>query len=120
MLSVCIYCGNNKTKALDECGECLKTPQSHTEVIHSIIMSYSEEEPYLNFISKDELEEYRKSIINGLPIKISPDTFQMAEEAFGAVGSLRSPQALKYFSRISDLVIVVVMLLILAFILLGL
>jgi hypothetical protein len=55
MLSVCIYCGKNKSEALDECGECLRAPNSHNDVIYSIIMSYSEEEPYLNFIDIDEI-----------------------------------------------------------------
>jgi hypothetical protein len=119
MISVCIYCGKNKSKAFNECGECLRTPDSHTDVIYSIIMSYSEEEPYLNFIDIDELEVLRESIINGLPFKVEQETFMQAEEAYSAVGSMGSPQALKYFSKISQPVMMVVLLLFIALLLMG-
>jgi len=119
MISVCIYCGKNKSKALEKCGECLRIPNSHTDVIHSIIISYSEEEPYLNFVSIDEIEVFRESIINGSPIKVEQDIFRHAEEANSAVGSMGGPQALKYFSKISHPVMVVTLLLFLAFVLMG-
>ena len=119
MISVCIYCGKNKSKALDECGECLRIPNAPTDVIHSIIMSYSEEEPYLNFIGIDEIEVFRESIINGSPFKVEQETFREAEEAYSAVGSMGSPQALKYFSKISQPVMMVVLLLFIALVLMG-
>lgn len=119
MISVCIYCGSNKPEALEECEECLRAPNSHDDVIHSIIMSYSEEAPYLNFISIDEIAEFRESIINGLPMKVKQDTFRIAEEAYSAVGSMRSPQVLKYFRKISYPVMMVVLLLFIAFVLTG-
>ena len=119
MTSVCIYCGRNKSEALEECGGCLRIPNSHTDVIHSIIMSYSEEEPYLNFVSIDDIEVFRESIINGSPIKVEQGVFREAEEAYSAVGTMGSPQALKYFSKISHPVMVVTLLLFIAFLLLG-
>ena len=119
MISVCIYCGSNKTKALDECGECLRMPHSHTDVINSIIMCFSEEDPYLNFLSMDEIEEHRESIINGAVIKLKQQTFIEAEEAYNAVGTLDSPQALKYFERISHPVMLIMFLLFLALVVMG-
>ncbi len=119
MISVCIFCGSNKSKALVECEECSRIPNSHADVIHSIIMSYSEEEPYLNFVSIDEIEVLRESIINGSPIKIEHATFSVAEEAYSAAGTQGSPQALKYFSKISHPVMVVMLLVFIVFVLLG-
>jgi hypothetical protein len=119
MLSVCIYCGKNKSEALDECGECLRAPNSHNDVIYSIIMSYSEEEPYLNFIDMDEIEILREAIIDGSPFKVEQEIFSEAEEAYSAVGSLESPQALKFFSKISQPVTMIILLLFIAFMLMG-
>lgn len=119
MISVCIYCGQNKSKALDRCGGCSKTPDSHADEIHSIIMCFSEEEPYLNFISMDELEALRASIVNGSAINIKQETFRQAEEAYNAVGLLDRPQTLSYFARISHPVMVVVLFLFIAFVLMG-
>jgi hypothetical protein len=119
MLSVCIYCGSNKPKALEACGNCSKVPDSHSDVIHSIIMSYSEDEPYLNFISIDEIEGFRESIVSGSLISVEPRVFREAEDAYSAVETLDSPQALKYFSKISHPVMVVTLLLFLMFLLTG-
>ena len=119
MISVCIYCGRDKPEALNECEECLRIPNSHTDVIYSIIMSYSDEEPYLNFIDIDEIEVFRESIINGSTFKIEQETFREAEEAYSAVESMGSPQVLKYFSKISQPVMMVVLLIFIAFLLMG-
>lgn len=119
MISVCIYCGRNKSKALVECEECLRTPDLHTDVINSIIMCFSEEDPYLNFLSMDEIEELRNSIINGSAIKVQHETFRQAEEAYSAVGTLDSPQALKYFSKMSHPRVAVMFLLFIALVIIG-
>ncbi len=119
MFSVCIYCGENKPEALEACETCLKAPDSHSDVIHSIIMSYCEQETYLNFICADELEQFRQSVINGSPIKINPGTFREAEEAYSAVKSMRGPQALKHFSKISHPVMVVTLFVFIAVLLMS-
>lgn len=119
MISVCIYCGENKSKALDECEECLRTPDSHKDTIHSIVMCFSEEEPYLNFLTIDEIEAFRESIINGSVIEVKADDFRAAEEAYNAVGTLESPQALKYFKKISHPVMAVMLMLFVVFVIFG-
>jgi len=119
MLSVCIYCGSNKSKALEACGNCSRVPDSHSDVIYSIIMSYSEDEPYLNFISIDEIEAFRVVIMSGSSITVDPRIFREAEDAYSAVETLGSPQALKYFSKISHPVMVVTLLLFIMFVLMG-
>jgi hypothetical protein len=82
-------------------------------------MCFSEDEPYLNFLSIDEIEEFRGSIINGSTIKIKQDTFREAEEAYSAAGTIGSPQALKYFAKISHPVMVMSLLLFIVFVLIG-
>ena len=114
MISVCIYCGNNKLKALEECPACARSPESHEDVIHSIILSYSETEPYLNFISLEELECMQQSILKGEPINISREVFAVAEEAYSAVSSNTGPRAIQYFSTISIPIILVIVLTMLA------
>ncbi|WP_249697041.1 hypothetical protein [Aestuariirhabdus haliotis] len=88
-------------------------------MIHSIILSYSEDEPYLNFLSMDDIEAYRETILAGTPIHIDQTTFNAAEEAYSAVGSLESPQALQYFAKISHPVMLVLLFVFLVFILAG-
>lgn len=119
MLSVCIYCGSDKPEALEECGECARAPDSHPDVIHSIILSHSEDEPYLNFIGLDEIEGFRQSILSGSLLTIDPRIFKEAEEAYSAVGAMGSPQALKFFSRISHPVMVVTLFVFIMFVLMG-
>jgi hypothetical protein len=119
MRSVCIYCGGDKLKALDECSECKSVPESHPDVIHSIILSHSADEPYLNFIALDDIEAFREAIISGLPLHIDPRIFREAEEAYRAAGTMGSPQALKYFAGISHPVLVVTLFVFIAFVLLG-
>lgn len=110
MISVCIYCGENKSKALEECPSCLRHPESHEEVIHSIILSFSETEPYLNFLSVEELEELQEKIREGASISIPRDVFAIADEAYSAVQSNSGPRAIQYFSSISFPVISIIVL----------
>lgn len=114
MISVCIYCGNNKLKALEACPVCARVPDAHEDVIHSILLSYSETEPYLNFISLEELESKQQSILKGEPISINREVFVVAEEAYSAVSSNSGPRAIQYFSTISIPIILVIVLTMLA------
>jgi hypothetical protein len=114
MINVCIYCGKNKTMALEECPSCCRSPNSHVDVIHSIILCFSETEPYLNFLCLEEIEEMREKIVNGDSIDIKIDVFNKAEEAYNAVKSNNGPKAIQYFSNISLPIIAVVVLTMLA------
>lgn len=110
MLSVCIFCGENKSKALEECPSCNEIPTSHKEVIHSIILCFSETEPYLNFLSLEEIEDIRARIIAGSHITISSETFSRAEEAFSAIQINNGPKVIQYFSTISVPIISIIVL----------
>jgi hypothetical protein len=101
MLSVCIYCGQNKAMALKTCASCTRAPNSHRDVIHSIILCYSDTEPYLNFVSLEELEVFRDEIKTGLAIDIDAELFQRAEEAFSAVNTADGPKLIQPFAKIS-------------------
>ena len=114
MINVCIYCGQNKTEALEACESCSRTPDSHREVIHSILMCFSETEPYLNFLSLDEIEIIREKIIDGRAIHINSDVFKRAEEAYSAVKSNNGPKVIQYFANVSFPIITVVLITILA------
>ena len=80
MLNVCIYCGDNKKFALEECASCRRTPSSHKDVIRSIIVCYSESEPYLNFLSLEDVEDIQVKIKDGIAIQINSEVFSRAEE----------------------------------------
>ena len=110
MINVCIYCGKNKNMALEECPSCLSSPNSHVDVIHSIILCFSETEPYLNFLCLEEIEEIRNKIMDGSSINIRNDIFNKAEEAYNAVKSNNGPKAIQYFSNISLPIIAVIVL----------
>jgi len=114
MISVCIYCGKNKAKALETCPACACAPDSHEDVIHSIILSYSETEPYLNFLSLEDIEAQQQQILNGASIDIKKEVFTVAEEAYSAVSSNTGPRAIQYFSSISIPIILVIVLTMLA------
>lgn len=114
MISVCIYCGENKRKAFDACASCSRVPDSHRDQIRSIIMSHSDTEPYLNFLSLDELELIREKIISGLPINLDAEVFSRAEEAFSAVQTTEGPKLIQYFSRITVPVTALILLAFLA------
>lgn len=114
MISVCIYCGKNKREALEACEACCRAPNSHREVIQSIIMCFSDTEPYLNFLSLDEIEAIRIKIMDGTSIHISPDVFNRAEEAYGAVRSNNGPKVIQYFSTMSFPIVIVVIITMLA------
>jgi len=116
MINVCIYCGKNKPEALEACGSCLGSPSSHVDVIHSIILCFSETEPYLNFLSLEEIEEIRVKIIDGASIDIKSDVFNKAEEAYSAVKSNRGPKVMQYFANISLPITAVILLTILTII----
>jgi hypothetical protein len=117
MINVCIYCGKNKSEALEACDLCSSLPESHRDIMHSIIMCFSEEEPYLNFLSLEEIEGIREKIVDGSSINISSEIFKRAEEAYSAVRSNNGPKAMQYFSNISLPIILVVLITILAIIL---
>ena len=112
MLNVCIYCGHNKALALEECAVCKRSPSSHRDIIHSIIVCFSETEHYLNFLSLNEVEAIREKIQAGEPLKISTDVFKRAEEAYSAVELNSGPKAIQYFSNISLPIIFIVALII--------
>jgi len=110
MMNVCIYCGKNKSKALEECASCFCTPASHRDVIHSIILCFSDTEPYLNFLSFDDVEVIRTKIIEGASIVIAPEVFKAAEEAYSTVKSSDGPKLIQSLASISAPVLTVVLL----------
>ena len=114
MICVCIYCGENKAMALEECASCLRSPGSQNDVIHSIILCFSETEPYLNFIGLDEIEAVREKILAGSALDISREVFKSAEEAYSAVESSKGPKGIQFFSNMSVPVITLVVLSMLA------
>jgi len=97
--------------ALEECGSCACTPTSHRDVIHSIILCFSETEPYLNFLSIEDLENIRTKILEGSSIVIEPEVFKAAEEAFSAVKSNSGPKLIQSLASISAPILAVVLLL---------
>lgn len=114
MISICIYCGENKAIAFEACNACSRAPDSHRDQIRSIILSYSENEPYLNFLSLEELEEVREKIITGAPIELKAEVYRNAEEAFSAVKVTEGPKLIQYFSGISVPVTALILLAFLA------
>jgi len=110
MISVCVYCGKNKTKALEACASCDSVPASHQDTIHSIILCYSETEPYLNFLSIEDLEEIRTKIMEGVLFSIEPAVFKAAEEAFSAVKLTTGPKLLQGLSNRSTPILVIVLI----------
>jgi len=79
-------------------------------------MCFSETEPYLNFLSLDEIEEIRNKIADGFSIAVKPETFNRAEEAYSALGSNSGPKVMQYFANISLPITSVVLITILAII----
>lgn len=103
--------------ALEECAACRRLPSSHRDIIHSIILCFSETEPYLNFLSLEEIERIQRKILEGAVIQISPDIFQRAEEAYSAVELNKGPKLIQSFSKISSPMIAIIILTMLAFLL---
>ena len=116
MLNVCIYCGHNKALALEQCERCGRTPNTHKDMIHSIIACYSETEHYLNFLSLEDVETIRENIKTGGSLQVSEETFRRAEEAFSAVELNSGPKVIQYFSKITFPLTSVIVLTILAMI----
>ena len=119
MKSFCIYCGNSKPEAHEKCESCGAIPVTHEDLINSIIMCHSENEPYLNFLSMEEIEALREEIKKGEKIKVSPQVFAQAQEAYSAVGSLRSPPILNKFARYSSTLQIIILVLVLLGLIFG-
>ncbi|MFT6122280.1 MAG: hypothetical protein ACJAWS_000862 [Oleiphilaceae bacterium] len=79
-------------------------------------MCFSEAEPYLNFLSLEDIEEIRILIVDGASINIPPEVFNRAEEAYSAVRSNSGPQVMQYFANISLPITAIVLVTILAII----
>jgi len=112
MKSFCIYCGNSKPEAHQICGSCGTTPETHEDLIYSIIMCFSENEPYLNFLSIKEIEALCEEIKKGNKIKVSPQVFAQAKEAYSAVRSLGAPPLLNKFSKYASPIQMVILVLV--------
>lgn len=110
-------CGENKPMALEECASCLYTPATREDDIVSIILCYSETEPYLNFLCLDEIEEIRANIIRGEPITIGPEILNSAEEAYSAVKTDRGPSFIQNIANRSSSIFAILLLLMLALLL---
>lgn len=119
MKSFCIYCGNSKPEAHEKCESCGAIPETHEDLIYSIIMCHSENEPYLNFLSIKEIEALREGIAKGEKMKVSPEVFTQAQEAYSAVRSLGSPPLLNKFSRYASPINVVILVLVLLGLIFG-
>ncbi len=119
MKSFCIYCGNSKAEAHQICGSCAATPVTHEDLIYSIIMSYSADEPYLNFLSIEEIEALCEEIGSGGKIEVSPQVFAQAKEAYSAVRSMGSPPLLSKFSRKASPMHMVILVLVLLGLIFG-
>lgn len=114
MKSYCIYCGNSKPKAHQICGSCFAIPEKHEDLIYSIIMCYSTDDPHLNFLSIGEIEAVCEVIRTGEKIEVSPQVFAQAEEAYSAIRSIESPQLINKFSKISSPMLIPMLVLALA------
>jgi len=79
--------------------------------MHSIILCFSEAEPYLNFLTIEELETQRTNIIGGSSIVIEPGVFKAAEEAYGAVKLNGGPKLMQGLANKSSPILVVVLVL---------
>jgi hypothetical protein len=88
----------------------MRTPASHTDTIHSIILCFSESEPYLNFLSLADVESIRVKIAEGSKIDIEPEVFKAAEEAFSAVKSKSGPKFIQGLASISTPILTLVLL----------
>jgi hypothetical protein len=119
MKSFCIYCGNSKPEAHQICGSCAATPETHDDLIYSIIMSYSADEPYLNFLSIEEIEALCEDIGKGEEIKVNPEVFTQAKEAYSAVRSMESSPLLSKFSRNASPLHMVILVLVLLGLIFG-
>jgi len=113
MRSFCIYCANSKPEAHQICGSCFVIPETHADLIYSIIMCHSTDDPHLNFLDIREIEALCEDIRKGNKIQVSPQVFYQAEEAYRAVRSLESPQLINKFSEISSPVLMVILALVL-------
>lgn len=113
MKSFCIYCGKSKPEAHQVCGTCFVIPETHADLIYSIIMCYSTDDPHLNFLSIGEIEALCEDIRKGNKIQVSPQVFEQAEDAYSAVRSLESPQLINKFSEISTPILMVISALVL-------
>jgi len=112
MKSFCIYCGNSKPEAHQICGSCGATPETHDDLIYSIIMCHSEDQPYLNFLSMKEIEELCEEIAKGNKIEVTSQVFAQASEAYSAVKSLGSPPLLNKFSKYASPIQMVILVLV--------
>ena len=119
MKSFCMYCGNSEPDAHQICGSCFAIPETHKDLIYSIIMCHSPDEPHLNFLSIGEIEELCEEIRKGNKVEVSPQVFSQAEEALSAVRSLGSPQLISKFSRISSPILMVMLAMLLVGIIFG-
>jgi len=113
MKSFCIYCANSKPEAHQICGSCFVIPETHADLIYSIIMCYSTDDPHLNFLSIGEIEALCEDIRKGNKIAVSPQVFDQAEEAYSAVRSMESPQLMHKLAKISSPVRLVIFALVL-------
>ena len=119
MKSFCIYCGNSKPEAHQICGSCFATPETHEDLIYSIIMCFSADEPHLNFLSIGEIEALCEEVRKGNKIEVSPEVFAQAEEAYSAVRSMGSPQLINKFSRNSSPILMVILALVIVGLVFG-
>ncbi len=119
MKSYCIYCGNSKPKAHQICGSCFAIPEKHEDLIYSIIMCYSTDDPHLNFLSIGKIEALCEEIRKGNKIEVSPHVFSQAEEAYSAVRSIESPQLINKFSKISSPILMLTLALVLVGLIFG-
>ncbi len=119
MKSFCMYCGNSKPEAHQICGACFAIPETHQDLIYSIIMCHSSGEPHLNFLSIEEIERLCEEIKKGNKIEVSPQVFSQAEEAYSAVRSIGSPQLISKFAKISSPMFMIMLAMLLVGIILG-
>jgi len=75
-------------------------------------MCHSEDQPYLNFLSLEEIEALCEEISKGNKIKVSPQVFSQAKEAYSAVRSLGSPPILNKFSKYASPIQMVILVLV--------
>lgn len=119
MKSFCIYCGNSKPEAHEICGSCDAIPETHKDLIYSIILCHSANEPYLNFLDIEEIEAICEQIRKGEKINVKPEVFAQAAEAYSAVRSLQSPPILNKFSKYSSPLQIIILVLVLLGLIFG-
>lgn len=99
VVSICLYCGEDKILPLDDCPYCKHCPSKKEDCLKSMVLSFDENEGAINILPKEKFLEYSEQIKIGKPPVFSKKVLGDACDIFDDMNEVTGKKLVIYLIK---------------------